>query len=58
MTALLLGQSVLSGIFSGGLYVLLGLELSLSWRFLRAINLAHFVFIFLAAYLTCQMVAG
>lgn len=54
MNAVLLGQSVLSGIFSGGLYALLGLGLSLSWRFLRIINLSHFAMIFLAAYLTYQ----
>jgi len=38
----LLGQSVLSGIFIGALYGLLGLGLSLSWGMLRQINLAHF----------------
>lgn len=55
ISATLLGQSLLSGIFVGGLYGLLGLGLSLSWRFLRIINLAHFAFIILAAYLTYQM---
>ena len=54
-SATLLGQSVLSGIFAGGLYALLGLGLSLSWRFLRVINLAHFGFIFLAAYMIYQL---
>jgi branched-chain amino acid transport system permease protein len=48
----LLAQSVLSGIFVGGLYGLLGLGLSLSWGFLRLINLAHFALAFLGAYLT------
>ena len=38
----LLAQSVLSGLFVGGLYGLLGLGLSLSWGLLRLINLAHF----------------
>src|SRR5437667_13891 len=38
----LLGQSLLSGIFIGALYGLLGLGLSLSWGMLRQINLAHF----------------
>jgi branched-chain amino acid transport system permease protein len=38
--------------FVGGLYGLLGLGLSLSWGFLRLINLAHFALAFLAAYLT------
>lgn len=55
MSATLLGQSVLSGIFSGCLYALLGLGLTLSWRYLKIINLAHFAFIFLAAYLTYQL---
>lgn len=51
----LLAQSVLSGIFVGALYGLLGLGLSLSWGLLRMINLAHFAFAFLAAYLCYQM---
>ncbi|MCC6470078.1 MAG: branched-chain amino acid ABC transporter permease [Alphaproteobacteria bacterium] len=54
-SANLLGQSLLSGILAGGLYALLGLGLSLSWRFLRIINLSHFGFIFLGAYLTYQV---
>jgi branched-subunit amino acid ABC-type transport system permease component len=48
----LLAQSVLSGLFIGGLYGLLGLGLSLSWGLLRLINLAHFALAFLGAYLT------
>jgi branched-chain amino acid transport system permease protein len=51
----LLSQSILSGIFVGALYGLLGLGLSLSWGLLRLINLAHFAFAFLAAYLCYQM---
>ncbi len=51
-SATLLGQSILSGIFIGGLYGLLGLGLSLSWGMLRVINLAHFALAFLGAYLT------
>ena len=39
---------VLSGIFIGALYGLLGLGLSLSWGLLRQINLAHFALAFLA----------
>lgn len=46
----LLTQSLLSGIFIGALYGLLGLGLSLGWGLLRLINLAHFGFTFLAAY--------
>ena len=54
-SATLLAQSVLSGVFVGALYGLLGLGLSLSWGLLRQINLAHFAFAFLAAYLCYQM---
>ena len=56
----LLGQSLLSGIFIGALYGLLGLGLSLSWGMLRQINLAYFALAFLGAYLTYQLsgVAG
>jgi branched-chain amino acid transport system permease protein len=54
-SAALLGQSLLSGIFVGALYGLLGLGLSLSWGMLRQINLAHFALAFLGAYLTYQL---
>jgi branched-chain amino acid transport system permease protein len=54
-SATLLAQSVLSGIFVGALYGLLGLGLSLSWGLLKQINLAHFAFAFLAAYLCYQL---
>jgi branched-chain amino acid transport system permease protein len=52
----LLAQAVLSGIFVGALYGLLGLGLSLSWGLLRQINLSHFALAFLGAYLTYQLV--
>jgi branched-chain amino acid transport system permease protein len=51
----LLAQSALSGVFIGGLYGLLGLGLGLSWGLLHIINLAHFAFAFLAAYLCYQL---
>jgi branched-chain amino acid transport system permease protein len=51
----LVGQSLLSGVFIGALYGLLGLGLSLSWGLLRQINLAHFALAFLGAYLTYQL---
>jgi branched-chain amino acid transport system permease protein len=51
----LLGQSLLSGIFIGSLYALMGLGVSLSWGYLRLINLAHFALAFLGAYLTYQL---
>ena len=50
----LLGQSILSGLFIGALYGLLGLGLSLTWGLLGQINLAHFALAFLGAYLTYQ----
>lgn len=54
----LLSQSILSGVFIGGLYGLIGLGLGLSWGLLRQINLAHFGFVFLSAYLCYQMVGS
>jgi branched-chain amino acid transport system permease protein len=51
----LLAQSALSGIFIGSLYGLLGLGLGLTWGLLHIINLAHFAFAFLAAYLCYQL---
>ena len=53
----LLAQAVLSGLFTGALYGLLGLGLSLSWGMLRQINLSHFALAFLGAYL-CYELAG
>jgi branched-chain amino acid transport system permease protein len=54
----LLGQAVLSGVFIGALYGLLGLGLTLCWGMLRQINLAHFALVFLGAYLTYQLSVG
>ncbi len=51
----LLLQSVLSGVFIGSLYGLIGLGLGLTWGLLRQINLAHFGFVFLSAYCSYQM---
>ena len=51
----LLGQSVVSGLLTGGLYGLLALGLSLSWGLLRLVNLGHFALAFLGAYLTYQL---
>jgi branched-chain amino acid transport system permease protein len=53
----LLAQSVLSGVFAGALYGLLGLGLGLSWGLLRTINLAHFAFAFFSAYICYQLAA-
>ena len=57
-SATLLGQSILSGVFIGALYGLLGLGLTLSWGLLRQINLAHFALVFLGAYLNYQLAAA
>ena len=54
-SAALLAQSALSGVFIGSLYGLLGLGLGLAWGLLHVINLAHFAFAFLAAYLCYQL---
>lgn len=54
-SATLLGQAALAGLFTGALYGLLGLGLSLSWGLLKQINLAHFALAFLGAYLTYQL---
>ena len=54
----LLAQSILSGIFIGSLYGLIGLGLGLTWGLLRQINLAHFGLVFLGAYLSYQMHAS
>ena len=54
----LLMQSVLSGVFIGALYGLIGLGLGLTWGLLRQINLSHFGLVFLSAYLSYQMASG
>ena len=57
-SANLLAQSVLSGLFIGSLYGLIGLGLGLTWGLLRQINLAHFGLVFVAAYLCYQLAAA
>jgi len=57
-SATLLAQSVLSGIFVGALYGLLGLGLTLSWGLLRQINLSYFALAFLGAYLCYQLASA
>lgn len=52
----LLAQGIVSGVLIGGLYALMSLGLSLSWGALKIINLAHFSFILLSAYLVYEMV--
>jgi branched-chain amino acid transport system permease protein len=53
-SATLLIQSLLSGLFTGALYALMGLGIGLTWGYLRLINLAQFALIFLGAYLFYQ----
>src|SRR3954469_371600 len=54
----LLLQAVLSGVFIGALYGLIGLGLGLTWGLLRQINLSHFGLVFLGGYLSYQMGAA
>lgn len=51
----LLAQSILSGIFIGSLYGLIGLGLGLTWGLLRQINLSHFGLVFLGGYISYQL---
>lgn len=51
----LLAQAIVTGVLIGGLYALMSLGLSLSWGALKIINLAHFAFILLSAYLVYQL---
>ena len=51
----LLAQSILSGIFIGSLYGLIGLGLGLAWGLLRQINLSHFGLVFLGGYMSYHM---
>ncbi len=48
-------QAALSGVLIGGLYAVMSVGISLSWGVLKVINLAHFSFILLGAYVTYQL---
>lgn len=48
-------QAGISGALAGSMFALMALGLSLTWGFLRIINLAHFGLILLGAYLTFQI---
>ena len=48
-------QAGLAGALGGSLFALMALGLSLSWGFLKVINLAHFGLILLGAYLTFEL---
>lgn len=45
-------QAAISGILLGGLFAIMAVGVSVTWGMLRIINLAHFAFILLGAYLT------
>ena len=51
----LLLQALAAGVFMGALYGLIGLGLGLGWGILKQINLAHFAWVFLSAYLTYDL---
>ena len=51
----LLAQGIVSGVLVGGLYALMSIGISLSWGALKIINLAHFSFILLSAYVVYQL---
>ncbi len=51
----LLAQGIVTGVLIGGLYALMSLGISLSWGALKIINLAHFSFILLSAYVVYQL---
>jgi len=48
-------QGIVTGVLIGGLYALMALGISLSWGALKIINLAHFSFILLSAYVVYQL---
>lgn len=48
-------QAGVSGALQGSLFALMALGLSLTWGFLRVINLAHFGLVLLGAYMTFQL---
>ncbi len=54
-SATLLGQALISGVLTGGLYGLLAMGLSLSWGLLRLVNLSHFALAFLSAYIVYEL---
>lgn len=55
MSADLLGQALIYGLFMGGLYALFSLGLSLSWGLLKLVNIGYFALAFLGAYITYEL---
>jgi branched-chain amino acid transport system permease protein len=50
-----LNQAIVSGILIGGLYAVMSVGISLTWGVLKIINLAHFSFVLLGAYVAYQL---
>jgi branched-chain amino acid transport system permease protein len=50
-----LNQAIVSGLLIGGLYAVMSVGISLTWGVLKIINLAHFSFVLLGAYVTYQL---
>lgn len=48
-------QSIIFGALSGSFFALMALGLSLTWGFLKVINLAHFGFVLLGSYFSYQI---
>lgn len=51
MSVVLIGQSVISGLFVGAIYALLSVGFSLTWGTMKVLNIAHAVFAVLGAYI-------
>ncbi|MDP2954519.1 MAG: branched-chain amino acid ABC transporter permease, partial [Chloroflexota bacterium] len=51
-------QSLLSGVFLGGIFALLTVGFSLSWGIMKVLNLSHAVFAVLAAYIAYWLLVG
>ena len=51
-------QATVSGALTGSLFALMALGLSLTWGFLKVINLAHFAMILLGGYLTFELASS
>jgi branched-chain amino acid transport system permease protein len=51
-------QPAISGLAIGGLYVVMAMGMSLSWRVLKVIDLSHLGLILLGAYLTYALTTG
>ncbi len=57
MNAVLISQSLISGIMMGSVYALLGVGFSLSWGVMKVINISHAAFGVLGAFLAYTLLA-